>query len=252
MPGDEFASRPPRGRVYAGTARLRLDDVGRNGRIRLDAIARLIQDVAADDVAETDQAAGLAWVVRRTEIEFTGKRQPRYADDVALATWCSGTGARWAERRTDVHFGTDAFVRTRALWVLVDLASGRPVPLPTGFAEVYAEAAGGRRVGQRLQHGPPPARTARAPWPLRVTDLDVLGHVNNANYWAPVEELLDGRRVARAELEFRGGLDRGDAVDLHSLDDGRDLRLWLTVGGEVRASAVAVLAGSGEGSSRSS
>jgi acyl-ACP thioesterase len=237
---------------------VRLADVSARGRFRLDAIARMLQDVSSDDTADAAQAPDSAWVVRRVVIELAG-RQPRLRDDVELLTWCSGTGPRWAERRTDLARveadgrRDDVFARVCALWVLVDTETGRPLPLPPGFHAVYGEAAAGRRVGQRLRHGPPPAGAPRAPWPLRVTDLDVLGHVNNAAYWEPVEEelatLAPRRRLARAELEFRGGLDPSDTVELISagadgvsdIDSVAELRVWLTVGSDVRASAVVQL-----------
>lgn len=263
MAGDEFVAPPAHGRRFGSRARVRLADVGAAGRLRLDAIARMLQDVSGDDTADAQLAPDAAWVVRRVVVELTG-RAPRLRDDVELVTWCSGTGPRWAERRTDLSLsGTDAgtevasatgggvFARVRALWVLVDVETGRPIPLPAGFDAVYGEAAGGRRVGQRLRHGSPPAGARGTPWPLRITDVDVLGHVNNAIYWAPVEEMLarlaPGRRVARAELEYRGGLDPSDAVEVTTVpidgaDDPEELRLWLTVGPDVRASAVVQLA----------
>jgi acyl-ACP thioesterase len=254
--GDEFVAPPARGRRFGSRARVRLGDVGAAGRLRLDAIARMLQDVSGDDTVDAGQAPDAAWVVRRVVIELIG-RLPRLRDDVALLTWCSGTGPRWAERRTDLSFfrtdDTDGevFGRVHALWVLVDAETGRPIPLPAGFDHVYGEAAAGRRVGQRLRHDPPPAGVRGTPWPLRITDVDVLGHVNNAVYWAPVEETLarlaPGRRVGRAELEYRGGLDPWDAVevitaDTDDADRPEELRLWLTVGPDVRASAVVQLA----------
>ena len=53
---------------------LRLADVGRDGRLRLDAIARLLQDVAGDDTVDAAQAPDAAWVVRRVVIELAGAR----------------------------------------------------------------------------------------------------------------------------------------------------------------------------------
>jgi acyl-ACP thioesterase len=260
---DEFVAPPRRGRRFESRARVRLADVSPTGRVRLDAIARMLQDVSGDDTVDAAQAPDAAWVVRRIVIEFNG-RQPRLRDDVALLTWCSGTGARWAERRTDLaRVGADGssgdvFARASALWVLVDAETGRPLPLPAGFDAVYGEAAAGRKVGQRLRHGPPPADAPRVPWSLRVTDFDVLGHVNNAAYWEPVEEMLAAlapkRWLARAELEFRGGLDPPDVVELIAIEaDATELRTWLTVGPDVRASAVVQLlpAGSGEASGAS-
>ncbi|MCI0346955.1 MAG: thioesterase, partial [Chloroflexi bacterium] len=78
-------------------------------------------------------------------------------------------------------------------------------------------------------------------------DFDVLGHVNNAAYWVVVEEELARRRdlraPLRAEIEYRDGIDPGDAVDVR-VDDGADgsLRLWLVSGDELAASAIVRLA----------
>jgi acyl-ACP thioesterase len=253
--GDDLVSRPASGRRFEARVRVRLADVSPSGRLRLDAIARMLQDVSSDDTADSGYAPDAAWVVRRLVIELAAARSPRLRDDVTLVTWCSGTGPRWAERRTDLvvdvtgdtggNGGTEV-VRAAALWVLVDPERGGPVPLGADFFAVYGAAAGGRRVGQRLRHPPPPPdATPAIAWPLRVADVDVLGHVNNAAYWAPVEEMLarlaPGRRVARAELEFLGGLDRSDAVAIVS-SGTEELRLWLMVGSDVRASAVVRLA----------
>jgi acyl-ACP thioesterase len=268
--GDELVPRPARGRVFEGQACVRLADVAPSGRLRLDAIARMLQDVSGDDTADAGYAPDAVWVVRRLVIELAPSRSPRLRDELTLATWCSGTGRRWAERRTDLLIGDangELAVRAAALWVLVDQRSGRPLPLGAGFDAVFGDAAGGRRVGQRLRHGPPPPGASRSPWPVRVTDFDVLGHVNNAVYWAPVEETLarrapEGRvaRPTRAELEFRGGLDPAEAVDMivepHEPDDpdgAEELRLWLVVGPDVRASAVVQLqAATGQGPGRRS
>ena len=252
MASDEFVAPPTSGRRFESRVRVRLSDVDVVGRLRLDAIARMLQDVSSDDTVDAAQAPDAAWVVRRVDIEMAG-RAARLRDDIAFVTWCSGTGPRWAERRTDLALASDVFARARALWVFVDIESGRPKPLPADFEAVYGEAAAGRRVGQRLRHAGPPAHataTATA-WPLRATDIDLLGHINNAAYWQPVEEMLatavPRRRVAGAELEFRGGIDPTDSVQMITEPDAGpdELRLWLTVGAEVRASAVVQLVPAG-------
>jgi acyl-ACP thioesterase len=239
--GDDLVPRPERGRRFSARTRVRLADVSMAGRLRLDAIARLLQDVSSDDTADADHSPDAAWVVRRLVIDIAPARGPRLRDEITLVTWCSGTGPRWAERRTDLELDGAVFARAAALWVLVDPTTGRPIPLGAGFDAVYGEAAGDRRVPQRLRHDPPPAGARGAPWPLRVTDFDVLGHVNNAVYWSPVEELLarlaPRRRVARAELEFRGGIDPGEAVEVIAVPADDELRVWLTVAADVRGSA---------------
>ena len=59
----------------------------------------------------------------------------------------------------------------------------------------------------------------RIGWPLRATDVDRMGHVNNAAYWAAVEQRLaehepDLRLPHRARLDYRHPIDLGDDVEL--------------------------------------
>ena len=90
------------------------------------------------------------WVLRRLALRID--RTPRFRADLTLSTWCSGVGARWAERRTDVMVGGTRASPRPALWVHVDTASGAPAPLPAGFDDLWGVSANGRRVRAGLQH----------------------------------------------------------------------------------------------------
>jgi acyl-ACP thioesterase len=133
-----------------------------------------------------------------------------------VATFCSGTGPLWAERRTSVAGGDGGRVEAVALWVHLDPDGTRPRPLPQAFEAVYGEAAGGRRVRARLSHpGEPPEDAARTAWTFRAADLDMARHVNNATYWAIVEEELAGRHPGdgfRATIEHRAPGGAGPAT----------------------------------------
>jgi acyl-ACP thioesterase len=247
---DEFVARPARGRVHElGEVKVRLGDVTASGRLRLDAVARWLQDVATDDVDDAYAAIGepnpTTWVIRWLVLDVGVL--PRYGERCSLATWSNGLGPRWAGRRTDLVVDDVARVRSDSAWVHVDRASGRPTPLPSRIIEDYSETAGGRPVAQRLRlPGPAAYATTTRPWPLRATDCDVLGHVNNAAYLGALEELLAPRaagaarrHIVRVAIEWRGGIDPGDVVELASVDGGPELRAWLLVAGEVRAAMVA-------------
>ncbi len=61
---------PAAGRTFAASRRVRLDDTDRHGRLRLDAVARFLQDTAIDDVQETGWGAPEhLWFVRRIQLD---------------------------------------------------------------------------------------------------------------------------------------------------------------------------------------
>jgi acyl-ACP thioesterase len=240
----EFVRLPQNGRRFTHERKVRLGDVTTSGRLRLDALARYLQDVASDDVGD----AGItgAWVMRRLALEIV--RLPRFGDDVGLTTFCSGTGSRLAERRTTLAVDGEAAVEAVAVWVYLNSDTGRPAPLEPWFLDLYGEAAGGRRVSGRLRLARPPLDAPARPWPLRVTDFDVLGHVNNAVHWEAVEDELargtPSRRIVAAELEHRSPVEPGETLELRSGGDDELLAVWL-VGraGDVRTAARVGLAG---------
>ncbi len=225
----EFAPRPETGRVFANSRRVYLGDVGSDGVARPDALARMLQDVAGDD---WDDAAGPdedVWVVRRTSVALTSDgRWPRLGESVELATWCAGSGAAWAERRTDVSVDAQLLVRARAIWVPVDRTTGLPRRLRDSFFAIYGEAAR-RRVSSRVELSEPPSHALRRPWALRRADLDVVGHVNNAAVWEALSEVAPSG-VRAASVVHHASLESDDAVTLATAPG----RLWLLVDGAVR------------------
>jgi acyl-ACP thioesterase len=180
-------------------------------------------------------------VVRKTVIEVTAF--PRYLEPLELATWCSGTGSHWAERRISIVGAHGGAVEAATTWVHVDAATGRPSRITAGFDAIYGDASGGRRVKARLDHPDPPEGALDGfPWPLRFTDFDVLGHVNNAACWQIVEEALSSRRDLRApllaEVQHRTAIERGATIAVTTADDDRELRLWASADSTIAVTAL--------------
>ncbi len=228
----EFVPQPRRGRRFIQERRVQLGDAGPDGVLRLDGIVRFLQDVATEDWIDSGLDREGTWVVRRTELRIAASgRWPNLYEDVSLVTWCGGTGAAWAERRTDIEIGGTVMLETVSLWVPVD-DRGRPMRIRPSFLELYAEAAGGRRVSGRVPPAPAPTGPEVRAWPVRRADLDVVGHVNNAAIWAALVE-VSGQSVATAALTHHGPVEDGHVVSLLS-EPGR---MWLTTDDSVRVSA---------------
>jgi acyl-ACP thioesterase len=232
---------PSWGRVFRAKRRVRLSDADLSGRLRLDAIARYLQDVATDDVIETGWGApDHIWLVRRTQVRQS--RPIRNEELVDLTTWSSGIASSSAARRTNLATESGGLVEAESIWVHLgpDL---RPRRFGGDFSDFYVDSTMGRRISARLELPDPPAGSERMPWPLRHSDMDLAGHLNNAAYWEAVEEAaaregLDLGSALEAAIEFRRPIDLDDEAEvLYSAgEDG--LHLGLAASGEVRAVAL--------------
>jgi acyl-ACP thioesterase len=239
-PDDPTLFSDDQGRRFQGWRKVRLGDVTPSGRLRLDALTRYTQDVSDDDTTDAGLSPEPAWVVRRTLVEVGAPAV--LAETIRLTTYCSGLGRRWAERHLSVVGDAGAAYEVSTLWICIDPVAGRPTTLTDEFLAIYGSSAGGHTVNARLTHPKPVEGADHRPWPLRVADFDTLNHVNNAAYWAVIEEDLAANGPSgpfRASVEYRDGIVPTDEVTVASADlaAGRCL-WWLTGDGALAASAL--------------
>ncbi|MEM7275950.1 MAG: acyl-ACP thioesterase domain-containing protein [Actinomycetota bacterium] len=244
-PGDQpepLAPPAQSGRRFVGRRKVRLGDVDRSGRLRLDALTRYTQDVSDDDTTDAGLPPEPGWVVRSTVVDEL--IPATLAETMELTTFCSGVGNRWAERRLTIIGDHGGRYEVATLWVCIDAASGRPVRLSDRFLKLYGEAAAGRSVSARLQN--PKLADADQPimeerWPLRVSDYDIYDHVNNAAYWAVVEQWSPPTgRARRIRLEYGAGVAPDAAVTVARTGADADrAALWWLDGGDPTAPVLA-------------
>jgi acyl-ACP thioesterase len=231
------------GRSFTGERKVRLGDVDRFGRLRLDALTRYTQDVSDDDTTDAGLPQAPGWVVRSTVVDQL--MPASLAESLSFTTFCSGLGKRWAERRLSIVGAGGARYEVATLWVCVDPDSGQPHPLTDDFLALYGQAADGRKVSARLKNPRPADQpgdgagndVATERWQLRSSDYDIYGHVNNAAYWAAVEQWAHGEVLTgplRARLEYGAGLApaRSVAIARRTVEQpgGPGLRLWWLAG----------------------
>jgi acyl-ACP thioesterase len=232
----ELVAPPTRGRLFTEPpVRPGLADCAPTGRVRLDALARFVQDIAYADAEDVGLSRAAAWVVRRTRMRVA--HFPRFGEQLELATFCSGLGRMWAERRTSIAGDGAGKAEVVSLWVHLDPLSGRPTPLSEPELAVWGESTGGRKVTARLRHPGPEHPDESFAWRFRHTECDLADHVNNAAYLQPLEEeLLQGEDLESIdlEIEYRSPAQAGDMVVLR-----QGARRWITSpGGETHASLI--------------
>jgi acyl-ACP thioesterase len=234
--GPAFVPDPAHGRVFATAQVVRGTDVTPSGRLRFDALARYLQDAAEDDLADAGWDEPYGWLLRRCGV--TVRDYPRRGERVGVRTFCSGAGPRWAERTTTLSGPSGDMMQAVAVWVAVAREDGRPCPLGATFHRLYGPSAAGRQVTARLSLPGPPAGDGQ-PWPLRATDIDMAGHVNNSVHWAAVEDVLDGLPgpPAAAELEYHRQILPGQQPRLVTSHNSDHAGAWLLDGAHRLASA---------------
>ena len=111
---------------------MRLADVSPAGRLRLDAAARFLQDLSADDTADAALPDAEAWVVRKTVIEvaaFPRYLEPLRAGHVVLRHREPLGRAPHLDRGR----ARAAPIEAATTWVHIDRDSGRPSRIPAGL-----------------------------------------------------------------------------------------------------------------------
>jgi acyl-ACP thioesterase len=232
-----MAPRHAEGRAFTLSRSPGFGDCAPSGRVRLDALACWLQDVAYADVEDAGLAQAAVWVVRRTRMRV--RSFPRFGGRFELTTFCSGLGRMWAERRTDITAAGDdePVVQAVSVWVHLDPEHWRPVVLGERELAIYGGALPERKVSARLRHPAAPSSNGGRPWTFRLTECDIADHVNNAAYWAPLEEeLLAGPEPEQidVEVEYRSPSQAGDKQVL-----SQGARRWiLGADGELHASVL--------------
>jgi acyl-ACP thioesterase len=186
-----LVARPDDVRHFSHERRAGIADVAPSGRLRLDSIARWVQDVAWADVEDAGLRELTIWLVRRTRIRI--RRVPRLDEYYQLTTYVTGLGRMWAERRTDIvaRGEREPAVEVSCIWVHIDPERMLPSPVQQVEIEMWCGPST-REVKARLGHPAPQAGAATRPWTFRGSELDIAMHVNNAAYFTPFDdELLD-------------------------------------------------------------
>ena len=120
---------PETGRTFRVAYTVRLSDTDATGRLRLDAIARYLQDAAIDDVQETGWGAPEhLWVLRSVRIDAL---VPSLEDnEVGIVTWGSSFSALAAGRRWSLSGDMGGSIEVDSTWIHLG-ADARPARIGT-------------------------------------------------------------------------------------------------------------------------
>ncbi|MBV9091531.1 MAG: acyl-[acyl-carrier-protein] thioesterase [Mycobacteriaceae bacterium] len=199
---------------------LRVADIDRHGRLRLDAAARHIQDIGQDQLRQLGfEETHPLWIVRRTMVDFI--RPIVFQDTLRLRRWCSGTSNRWCEMRVRIDGRNSGLIESEAFWININRDTQMPSRIADDFLEGLQRTTKIDRLRWKAYLKPGARETADQvrEYPIRFTDIDLFDHVNNSVYWSVVEDYLSATPELlcgpiRVTLEHEAPIALGDKLEI--------------------------------------
>jgi acyl-ACP thioesterase len=201
---------------------LRVADIDREGRLRLDAAARHIQDIGQDHLRELGfEDTHPLWIVRRTMVDLI--RPIEFQDMLRLRRWCSGTSNRWCEMRVRIDGRKGGLLESEAFWININRETQMPSRISDDFLEGLRKTTDVDRLRWKAYlsaRGRDDADQIRY-FPVRVTDIDLFDHMNNSVYWTVIEDYLASypdllRAPLRVTIEHDAPVALGDKLEIIS------------------------------------
>jgi acyl-ACP thioesterase len=199
---------------------LRVADIDRDGRLRLDAAARHIQDIGQDQLRQLGfEESHPLWIVRRTMVDLI--RPIEFQDSLRLRRWCSGTSNRWCEMRVRIDGRKGGLIESEAFWININRDTQMPSRIADDFLEGLQRTTKVDRLRWKAYLKPGARETADQvrEYPIRFTDIDLFDHMNNSVYWSVVEDYLAAmpemlRGPIRVTLEHQAPIALGDKLEI--------------------------------------
>lgn len=254
-----LGDRKAEAKYFTADYRVRTGDIDQDMRVRLDSLARYLQDVANDHIevvpfGKTDPF----WIIRRTVIDVL---EPiTWPSDFSVERWCGALSTRWTNMRVRISAtsGTNEFnpeprpnglVETEAFWINMNSAG-----LPSRISDLAMDTLTPMTDEHRLRWKA--MNPGKAPAPeelslpdrehvLRITDFDPFKHLNNAAYLEAVEdELVDHPDLLagphRAVIEYLRPIVPGTRVTIRRQRLADVLLVWIMIAdddGELQVAA---------------
>jgi acyl-ACP thioesterase len=204
---------------------LRVADIDRAGRLRLDAAARHIQDIGQDQLRELGfEETHPLWIVRRTMVDLL--RPIEFQDMLRMRRWCSGTSNRWCEMRVRIDGRKGGLIESEAFWININRETQMPSRISDDFLAGLHKTTSVDRLRWK-SYLSPGSRDLRSgaveihDFPVRVTDIDLFDHMNNSVYWSVIEDYLASHlelmeAPLRITIEHEAPVALGDKLEIIS------------------------------------
>lgn len=232
-------------RIYKSKRRVRVGDCDSKGRLRVDAIARYLQDIGYDDTNDLGLGDGGRWVARSIEIENLAKDSklwPIRNEIVSLETFCGGIGKVIAQRNVDIFLSDKKSIQTKTLWVSLD-ENYKPTVVPSWLKQTYPEAfnVSSKRLLATQVTEKELQSIISFQFNLRQSDIDINLHANNSfafDVLFEASQLCGYENFSRTYIEYHAAIDLDDEVTVLVSKDETGFAAWIKASNDVACSMI--------------
>jgi medium-chain acyl-[acyl-carrier-protein] hydrolase len=199
------------------------------GYLKYSELCNILQLAAADHaelggISFTDmQAAHQAWVLSRMRVEV--KRLPKWREKIRLSTWIISLENSRSVRAIEIYSGQEKIVGCETFWSVFNTSTRRPeyLALPHEHFELYAgKHSTEARVKKIDITGTGQPIEIRS---VKVSDLDIVNHVNNVRYleWCldlVQPEIVLENKITAMDMNFARELLLGDEIEISRIVAG--------------------------------
>jgi acyl-ACP thioesterase len=150
-------------------------------------------------------------------------RPIEFQDMLRLRRWCSGTSNRWCEMRVRIDGRKGGLVESEAFWININRETQGPARISDDFLEGLRRTTEVDRLRWKayLKAGGRDDAVEIRDYPVRVADIDLFDHMNNAVYWTVIEDYLYSHpellaAPLRVTIEHDAAVALGDKLEILS------------------------------------
>ena len=145
--------------------------------------------------------------------------------------------------RVDLVGSDGGRIETEGFWIAINAKTLTPQRATDTLIEKFSTTTDEYRLKWRPWLGNPADTDEQIPFTLRRTDIDLFEHVTNTAYWHAIHEVMAlvpevCTPPYRAVIEYRKPIKYGEDVIVEWSRQDSEVRLALSVDGEVRAAGL--------------
>ena len=198
--------------IYEWKLRIRSEHVNKNRILRTSSLFRLLQETS---IAHTQKLGfgrdktldrGLLWIISRQVMQIA--EMPRYDDEILIRSWPGDMLHVFFPRFYEILLGGECIIRGESLWLLMEEKT-RTMAFPAEYGILIPGIPDGPASGiSSAIRAPENAALSFSERLIpRFSQTDINGHINNANYFDIIDDLLPENVTAccypsRIEAEY--------------------------------------------------